>query len=62
MSKANIIIRMGAAHWDVQVRAPNGNMITFDHRTMSKDEKRVFHRELMNAFRASRRTACPSAI
>ena len=51
--KNNITIRMGAAHWDVRVRAADGSVVTFDHRTMSKDEKRIFHREFLNAFRAN---------
>lgn len=49
--KANIIIRMGAPYFDVRVRGADGSYVTFDHRTMSKDEKRNFHRELLNAFR-----------
>lgn len=52
--KARIIIRMGAAHWDARVQGPNGNVITFDFRTMDKRARSDFHRELMNAFRASR--------
>jgi hypothetical protein len=54
MTKPNIIIRMGAAHWDVRVRAADGKFVTFNHRTMDKKERSNFHRELMNAFRASR--------
>ncbi len=53
--KANIIIRMGAAHWDARVRGADGKWITFDFRTMEKKQRSTFHRELMNAFRASRR-------
>jgi hypothetical protein len=56
MSNHNITIRMTAAHWDVRVRAADGNIVTFDHRHMDKKERSTFHRELMNAYRASRGT------
>ena len=52
--KARIIIRMGAAHWDARVKDKDGNVITFDFRTMDKKQRSNFHREFMNAFRASR--------
>jgi hypothetical protein len=51
--KNNITIRMGAAYWDVRVRGADGKVVTFDHRKMSKDDKRIFHRELMNAWRSN---------
>lgn len=54
MKKARIIIRMGAAHWDARVADKNGKIITFDFRKMEKKERSTFHREFMNAFRASR--------
>jgi nicotinamide riboside kinase len=55
MKKANIIIRMGAAHWDVKVLVPQENeYVSFDFRKMTGKEKSNFHREFMNAFRASR--------
>lgn len=59
MKKARIIIRMGAAHWDARVRAEgqfgaSGKWITFDFRKMEKKQRSAFHREFMNAFRASR--------
>ncbi len=54
MTKPNIIIRMGAPHWDARVRRPDGSYVNFDFRKMQKKERSVFHRELMNAFRASR--------
>ncbi len=54
MSKPNIIIRMGAANWDARVRDASGNLVRFNFRRMEKKERSVFHRELMNAFRASR--------
>jgi hypothetical protein len=41
MKKHNIIIRMGAANWDAQVRKDN---------TYVRSD---FHREFMNAYRAS---------
>ncbi|UGA46837.1 hypothetical protein HU230_0012640 [Bradyrhizobium quebecense] len=50
--KTSVTIRMGAAHHDVTIKKPDGSKVIFDYRTMSKDEKRVFHREFMNAFRA----------
>lgn len=50
----NIIIRMGAAHWDARVRGADGNFVHFNFRTMDKKQRSTFHRELMNAFRASR--------
>lgn len=54
MSKPNIVIRMGAAHWDANVRDSKGAFINFDFRKMEKKGRSDFHRELMNAFRASR--------
>jgi hypothetical protein len=48
-------IRYGAAYNDVTVRGADGKPIVFDRSTMSKDQKRVFHREFMNAFRSSAR-------
>ena len=54
MNKPNIIIRMGAAHWDARVRDSKGNFINFNFRSMEKKARSTFHRELMNAFRASR--------
>jgi hypothetical protein len=53
VSKANIIIRMGATNWDARVRSASGDMVRFDLRAMEKKERSVFHRELMNAFRAT---------
>jgi hypothetical protein len=57
MNKPNIIIRMGAAHWDARVRDSKGNFINFNFRSMEKKARSTFHRELMNAFRASRSVA-----
>lgn len=54
MTKPNIIVRMGAANWDAKVRRPDGSYVHFDFRKMQKKERSAFHRELMNAFRASR--------
>lgn len=53
--KNRVIIRMGASRHDVTVRDADGNPVTFDLYGMSRDERRNFHREFMNAFRASRR-------
>lgn len=52
MTKTKVTIRMGAAYNDVTIKNPDGSKVVFDRRVMSKDENRVFHRELMNAFRA----------
>lgn len=51
--KANIIIRMGAAHWDAQVRGGDGSTVLLDFRKMDRRQRSDFHREFMNAFRAS---------
>jgi hypothetical protein len=55
--KPNIIIRLSAAHWDAQVRRPDGTYTSFNFRTMDKRQRSDFHRELMNAFRTVRREA-----
>lgn len=52
--KPNVIIRMGAAHWDASVRRPDGSFVRFDFKCMERKERSTFHRELMNAFRANR--------
>ena len=54
MKKPNIIIRMGAVAWDVQV-LDHGKYTTFDLRSMDKKQRSTFHREFMNAFRASQK-------
>jgi len=54
MNKPNIIIRMGAGNWDARVRDSKGNFVRFNFRKMDKKGRSTFHRELMNAFRASR--------
>lgn len=51
--KTNVIIRMGAAYWDARVFSKDGETHR-DFRTMDKKERSEFHRELMNAFRATR--------
>ncbi len=53
MNKPNIIIRMGAAYNDVRVRRPDGSYVTFDRSVMDRKDRSTFHREFMNAFRAS---------
>lgn len=53
MNKPRVIIRMTAAHWDAQVRTLDGSYVTFDFRKMDKKARSTFHREFMNAFRAS---------
>lgn len=54
MHKPNVVIRMGAANWDATVRRPDGSLVNFNFRAMTKRQRSDFHRELMNAFRASR--------
>jgi hypothetical protein len=49
--KPNVIIRMGAAHWDATVRGADGKFVTFDFHKMTRRERSDFHREFMNAFR-----------
>lgn len=53
--KPNIIIRMGASHWDAQVRGSDGKLVHFDFSKMTRRQRSDFHRELMNAFRANRK-------
>ena len=53
MSKPNVIIRMSAATWEAQVRTDAGDLVRFDLRAMDKRQRSDFHREFMNAFRAS---------
>lgn len=58
MSKpANLIIRMSATNWDARVRKDDGTYVRFDFRTMQSKERSGFHRELMNAFRATQQVA-----
>jgi nicotinamide riboside kinase len=52
--KANVVIRMGASHWDAQILVPAvGEYVTFNFRNMTGKERSNFHREFMNAFRES---------
>ena len=51
--KNNITIRMGGAHNDVTVRGADGVPVVFNRNKMTKKANSEFHRELMNAFRAS---------
>lgn len=55
MSKPNVVIRMTAANWDAKVRREDGSFVVFDFKRMERKERSVFHREFMNAFRASRK-------
>lgn len=55
--KNRATIHLGASVNTVTVRGADGKPILFDRNKMSKDENRVFHREFMNAFRASRTAA-----
>lgn len=53
MAKPNVIIRMGAAHWDARVKKADGTYAHFDFSQMDKKQRSTFHREFMNAFRSS---------
>lgn len=55
MRKPNVIIRMGAAHWDARVKSADGSFVRFDFRGMDKRQRSDFHREFMNAFREAQR-------
>lgn len=44
--KNTVTIHMGASLHTVTVKDAKGNPVTFDLYRMSKDERRVFHREL----------------
>ena len=52
--KPNVVIRMGAAYWDATVYH-DGKVTSFDFRKMERKERSAFHRELMNAVRATRK-------
>lgn len=56
--KHNVVIHMGAADWSARVRVQEkfhpDTWAVFNFRTMERKERSTFHRELMNAFRASR--------
>lgn len=52
MKKHATIIRLGAAHWDAAIPDAEGNRLTFNLRTMTRDERRKFHAAFMNAYRA----------
>lgn len=56
MRKPSVIIRMGAPAWDARV-LHNGEYLKFNLRTMTRDERREFHRTFMNSIRAMRRKA-----
>lgn len=54
MSKPRIIVRKGAAYWDVQILVPTtGEYVRKDFRKMTRRQRSDFHREFMNAFRES---------
>jgi hypothetical protein len=57
VSKHNIVIRMSAARWTANVRREDGTFTEFDFRKMERKDRSTFHREFMNAFRASRSRA-----
>jgi hypothetical protein len=58
MKKHNVIIHMGASRWDVIVhdaarKRKRDKPVVFDLYSMTKDQRREFHREFMRAYRAS---------
>jgi hypothetical protein len=56
MRKPNVVIRMGASHWDVKVFVPSvKDYVEFDMRKMTGRQRSDFHREFMNAFRQGRK-------
>lgn len=57
MKSHNVIIRLGAANYDVRVRGADGEFVRFDLRAMDKKQRSNFHREFMNAYRQSRQAA-----
>lgn len=52
MTKQQTIIRMGAAHWDASIPTSEGEVLHFDFRRMSKDDRRQFHASFMGAYRS----------
>lgn len=52
--KNNVTIHMGASTWTVTVRGADDKPVVFDLRAMDKNQRRTFHREFMNAYRANR--------
>jgi len=51
--KTSVTVRMGAAHWDVTIPTPAGDTVSFDLRTMDRNERGKFHGQFMAAFRRS---------
>jgi hypothetical protein len=49
--KQHTVIRMGAAHWDASIPTSEGEVLRFNFRRMSKDERRQFHASFMGAYR-----------
>jgi hypothetical protein len=49
--RANIVIRMGASKFTVDVRAKDGSMINFDMNKMNRKQQNHFRKELVVAFR-----------
>jgi hypothetical protein len=47
---------MGAPYWDARVRQGD-TYVTFNLRAMDKKDRSNFHREFMNAYRASNKVA-----
>ena len=50
------MIRMGAAHYDASIATSKDEVLNFNLRSMSRDERRQFHGAFMEAYRKSRRT------
>lgn len=53
MAGHSVVIRLGAAHWDVSMHPAQGDPLHFDLRSMTKDERRQFHAQFMAAYRTT---------
>jgi hypothetical protein len=52
MKQHTVTIRMGAPYWDATINH-NDTKLHFNFRQMAKRDRSDFHREFMNAFRAT---------
>jgi hypothetical protein len=50
--KHNVIIRIGAEHWDARVRVPGtDDVVEYDFSQMTKQQRRIWRNALVQAFR-----------
>lgn len=54
--KPSVTIRMGAAHWDVTIHQPNGDL-SFDLRAMERKDRGRFYGTFMTSVRKMMRGA-----